>query len=76
MSKNEHLWDEEGDAADEAFDLKLEEWEERDWVTWLAENLTFPFQATRVQNLEEYDLEGVSPNLFGLGHTMEILDMD
>lgn len=41
--------DEEG-YEDEAFDRKCEEWEDRDWVPWLGENLTFPFQAERMED--------------------------
>ena len=32
-----HLWGGEGEYAEDAFDLKYEEWEQRDWLTWLAE---------------------------------------
>ena len=44
-------WDSEEDVYGEAFDKKYEEWEKRDWVSWLKENLTFPFQAERVEDL-------------------------
>lgn len=30
---------------------KYREWEERDWMRWLLDNLTFPFKARRFDNL-------------------------
>ena len=57
--KNEHLWDGEGDKASEAFEEKMEEWEERDWMTWLKENLAFPFKVIREEDDDDaYFLEG------------------
>ena len=56
--KNEHLWDGEGDKASEAFDEKMEEWEERDWMTWLKENLAFPFKViTEIWDTDYTDTE-------------------
>ena len=50
-----HLWDGEGEDAEDAFDLKYEEWEQRDWMTWLAENLVFPFKVTRQEDMDDVD---------------------
>lgn len=50
-----HLWDGEGEYAEDAFDLKYEEWEQRDWMTWLAENLVFPFKVTRQEDMDDVD---------------------
>lgn len=33
-------WDD--DDNEEAWDKKYEEWEQRDWDTWLWDNLSFP----------------------------------
>lgn len=39
--QNEPLWDGDGEDAEDAFDRKLDEWEQRDWLTWLSENFSF-----------------------------------
>ncbi len=76
-NQNEPLWDAEGDEAGDAFDVKYEEWEQRDWMTWLAQNLAFPFKATREEDIEDADLEqGAAPRLFQVGDTMEILGLE
>ncbi|MEI6392702.1 MAG: hypothetical protein WCT12_16550 [Verrucomicrobiota bacterium] len=41
------LWDGDGEESEEAFDLKYDEWEQRDWMTWLADNLVFLFKKRR-----------------------------
>ncbi len=76
-TKDEHLWDGEGNEAGEAFDLKYEEWEQRDWMTWLAENLVFPFKATREENMDDAELqEGAAGDLFEVGHAMQVLGLE
>jgi hypothetical protein len=54
MSNNDdHSWDlaetREGNVPgdEESFDRKYDQWEKRDWMAWLQENLSFPFQAER-----------------------------
>src|SRR5437667_12559108 len=69
-----HLWDSNRQGSDEAFDQKYEEWQARDWMTWLAVNLVFPFKATREEDEDDaYFQEGAARALFRLGHAMEIL---
>ena len=76
-NQNEHLWDGDGDDAGDAFDLKYAEWEQRDWMSWLAENLVFPFKVTREEDMDGADCEQGPPgNLFQVGHTMEIVGLD
>ena len=51
--KYDPSWDYDSDEEgydDEAFDRKYEEWEQRDWLEWLRKNLTFPFQAERMED--------------------------
>ena len=45
-------WDSKEDVYGEAFDKKYKEWEKRYWVKWLRGNLTFPFQAERVEDMD------------------------
>ncbi len=79
MNDNEHAWDpnesDQGNLpeSEDAFDRKYEEWQKRDWMTWLPENLAFPFKATREEDEDDaYFQEGAAKAPFRLGHTMEI----
>ena len=65
-------WDEDNE---ELFDEKYSEWEERDWESWLNENLTFPFEIKREEDGEEWG-DKKSKKLFGIGHTMEVLSIN
>jgi len=51
--KYDPSWDcdygEEG-YDESAFDRKYAEWNKRDWMEWLRKNLTFPFQAERMED--------------------------
>lgn len=54
---------------------KHQDWEKRDWKSWLEKNLSFPFEARRYEDADFY--EGVVRNedeLFGCGHVMTILE--
>jgi hypothetical protein len=76
-NQNEPLWDGDGEDAGDAFDLKCEEWERRDWMVWLPENLVFPFKATRQEDMDDADFQqGASTRLFQVGHTLEVLGLD
>jgi hypothetical protein len=76
-NQNEHLWDGDGDDAGDAFDVKYEEWEQRDWMTWLAANLVFPFKVSREEDMDDADSQQGTPgSLFQVGHTMEIVGLD
>jgi hypothetical protein len=45
------LWDGAGVKAGEAFERKIQEWQNRDWMVGLAANLAFPFMATWTESL-------------------------
>ena len=49
--KYDSSWDTDLDNED-AFDSKYEEWERRDWMKWLTERLTFPFEVQRVEDMK------------------------
>ena len=84
MSDSEdHRWDlGEGDdgylpECEDAWEDKLEEWEKRDWPTWLAQHLKFPFTATREEDDDDaYFLEGAAKAPFRLGHKVQVLGLD
>ena len=43
------------DLADswEAFEQKAEEWDGRDWVPWLRDHLSFPFEVVRQEDMDD-----------------------
>ena len=64
-------------ASREAFDKKYAEWQKRDWMKWLEENLTFPFTVTREEDDDDaYFLPGAAKAPFRLGHTFEVVGLD
>lgn len=58
----------------EAFDIKCEEWKQRDWVAWLNENLSFPFEVRRVEDEDDaYFTDIADKEPFRLGHIFKVL---
>ena len=79
----DHRWDlsegEDGNLpeCDEAFEQKMEEWAERDWPKWLAQQLAFPFAVTREEDDDDaYFAEGAAKAPFRLGHKMEVVGLE
>ena len=77
---HEHSWDlSESDDGylpedDDAFEKKLEEWEQRDWLDWLSKHLSFPFTVTREEDDDDaYFQKGAARAPFRLGHKMQVL---
>ena|ERR1700733_396493 len=72
-----HLWDVSNDddyssEQSDAFEKKLEEWQGRNWMDWLGQQLTFPFVVTREEDEDEaYFSEGAAKSSFRLGHKMQ-----
>jgi len=74
MSDN-HEWDLDEDNG--AFEKKFEEWDKRDWMAWLSENLTFPFTVTREEDEDDaYFLPGAADKPFRLGHKMMVVGLE
>lgn len=80
---DDHSWDLSESAkgnlpeSDEAWDRKFEEWQQRDWMDWLGQNLTFPFGVTREEDDDDaYFSPGAAKAPFRLGHKMEVLGLD
>jgi hypothetical protein len=60
----------------EAFEKKAEEWDRRDWVSWLREHLAFPFEVIRQEDMddERYLFGGEPPpEHFAIGSQMTVL---
>lgn len=74
MNKDNHDWDLDEDGG--AFEMKFEEWQSRDWLKWLAENLAFPFIVTREEDDDEAYFTDACEDLFRLGHKMEVVGID
>ena len=47
----DNSWDSDDDSA--VFERKCEEWENREWDSWLKANLIFPFEVKREEDMEE-----------------------
>ena len=81
-STDDHLWDVSDDddyspERDEAFEKKLEEWQARNWMEWLGQQLSFPFTVTREDDEDDaYFSEPASKSPFRLGHKMEALALE
>ena len=65
-------WDRSKDA--DVFVQKCDEWEKRDWCTWLKENLSFPFEVKRMEDMVEnpYDPDD---GPFSVGRRMQVTDL-
>ena len=72
---NNHSWDE--DDGEELFELKMEEWAERDWATWLEDNLFFPFKAKREDDdAEAFFTDVADREPFRQGHAMDVFGLE
>ena len=77
INHDKPLWDGDGEESEDAFDLKYDEWEQRDWMPWLADNLVFPFKVVRQEDMDDFDShQGPAGSPFQVGHTMEIVGFD
>ena len=60
--------------SEEAWDKKYVEWEKRNWVKWLTENLTFPFMVERKEDDDDaYFTDIAQDEPFRLGHRMNVI---
>jgi len=69
MKPYDNSWDNSKIA--DAFDLKYEEWEKRDWAVWLNTNLSFPFEVKREEDMEENPFEP-DDGPFSVGRRMKV----
>ena len=71
--KYDSSWD---DGNEELWDEKYEEWEARDWWEWLTENLSFPFEAKRFEDLSSNPFASNQNKPFGEGHVVKVIDIE
>ena len=61
---------------EDTFNLKWEQWANRDWIPWLRANLSFPFEVTRVEDDDDaYFTDVAVREPFRLGRLMEVVDL-
>ena len=72
--RDNHEWDLDEDRG--AFEKKFEEWDKRDWMAWLGENLTFPFTVTREEDEDDAYFTDACEDPFRLGHKMVVVGLD
>jgi hypothetical protein len=66
-------WD---SGSEKLFDKKYEEWEKRDWMKWLKDNLAFPFKVERMEDEDDAYFTNIAKHEpFRLGHTMDVLEL-
>lgn len=63
-------WDE---GNGELWDKKYAEWETRDWVHWLSESLTFPFEVQRKEDFDSNPFLPTKDEPFSRSHIMTVL---
>jgi hypothetical protein len=73
MKEYDSSWDTRNNR--DKFEIKYEEWEQRNWNAWLQENLSFPFEVERMEDMEENPFE-VNDGPFAVGHCMKALALD
>jgi len=78
--EHNHLWDlaETADGnlpqSEDVFEEKFTEWQQRNWMRWLQDNLSFPFIAERTDDDDDaYFNSAVASKPFSLGHKMKVL---
>jgi len=76
-------WDlsesEEGNLphSEEAFDKIYQEWEKRDWESWLKKNLGFPFLVERTEDEDDaYFTDIAEHEPFRLAHVMKAIGVE
>jgi len=67
---------ENDDYDDEAFERKMEQWDERNWRKWLKQYVTFPFTAVREEDIDAnpFSEEEDDDKLFAVGSKMTVLE--
>lgn len=76
-------WDlnesEDGNLPDDedAFDRIYAKWEKRDWLPWLKNQLSFPFEVERKEDNDgAYFTDAAEKEPFRLGHKMKVTDIE
>ena len=76
MAKNNPYDSSRDEDNDELWDQKYEEWKNRVWNVWLSENLVFPFELKRMEDLNSNPFFDNDDETFSVGHTMKVLTIE
>lgn len=76
MAKNNPYDSSRDEDNDELWDQKYEEWKNRDWNVWLSENLVFPFEVKRMEDLNSNPFFDNDDETFSFRHTMKVLTIE
>lgn len=66
-------WDDGNEAL---WDQKYEEWETRRWEDWLLQNLSFPFEVERMEDLQSNPFANNQNKPFSVGHVVNVLAIE
>ena len=73
MVNYDSSWDEDNE---ELWDEKYEEWLKRNWYTWLEDNLIFPFEVERMEDMDSNPFADNAEDPFSVGNTMKVVDLE
>ena len=73
MTKYDSSWDSDSLRK---FDKKYEVWKKRDWWNWIVDNLSFPFEAQRMEDMDSNPFADNSGNPFRTGQIMTVVDVE
>lgn len=73
MESYDSSWDE---GNEELWDKKYEEWKNREWLGWLEENLTLPFEVKRIEDMDASPFSDNPNQIFPVGETMKVISLD
>ena len=73
MEKYDSSWDQGNEAL---WDKKYEEWKKREWLDWLEENLSLPFEVKRMEDMDSNPFTEKTDNPFAVGETFKVIDLD
>ena len=73
MENYDSSWDE---GNEDLWDKKYEEWEKREWLDWLEDNLTLPFEVDRMEDMDSNPFVDHSDSPFAVGETMKVIDLE
>ncbi len=78
--EDEHAWDVRKRGGnclpikETIFNKKYENWAKRNWIPWLQDNLSFPFEVKRKEDDDDaYFTDVAKREPFRLGHTMKVI---
>ena len=76
MAKNNPYDSSRDEDNDELWDQKYEEWKNHVWNVWLSENLVFPFEVKRMEDLNSNPFFDNDDETFSFRHTMKVLTIE